>query len=88
MSDEEQQEKVPTPWIAGCSSGCSGLLAALLLPIGLWYTFGHPFCIDAPCTDTATVGPFIIFLGALAAFFTFKGIRYVQRRNEERRGTK
>ena len=50
------------------AGGCLGCLGLPVLLFGLYYAFGNPFCIDAPCTDTAPVGGSSIFIGAILVF--------------------
>jgi hypothetical protein len=43
--------------------GCSGCLGLPVLLFGIFYAFGQPYCIDAPCTDTAQTGGTTIVIG-------------------------
>jgi hypothetical protein len=76
----ETNDKQSSKGGTGCGVGCLSLLGPGLLLGGLYYWFGHPLCIDAPCNDTMTTGPAIAAIGAV---FTFLLV-WVLRRNKNK----
>ncbi len=73
------KEKQKTGNGFGVLGGCSGCLGLPVLLFGLYYAFGHPSCIDAPCTDTGPVGGTTIFFGALLVWASISAFRAMNR---------